>query len=183
MTHNEKKEFGFDVREIPKITNESIDQQKNYSKKYMKDKTRPVIKENVLEALTNIKNKRGLVSTNDTIKFLCDIEKKLTDLNMIQEIAKCPDCGATMSAEHTQKVHSHVDKNSECFGCLEKGYTIKLGQKIDKEVLPGTKEAKIERNEQTDTSDDKSEEQDNIPFEKWTKEEMEEKLKNPDLVF
>lgn len=137
-----------------------------YAKKYMEDKKRVVLKDNVKDAFNNIKKKRKLTSDNDTIKFLCDLEKKLTDVHMIKEFAVCEDCGALMPAEHAKKVHNHVDKNSECFGCLQTEHRFNLNKSVVLEYADkirkqsGQTDIKDEKSEQTDTKDEKSEQTD-----------------------
>lgn len=151
-----KDDLPFDYRNIPETKPRKIESkniQNPYAEKYMENKKRIVIQENIREALSNIKDKRRFGSDNETVKFLLDLERELTKMNMIKEFAKCPDCGAKMSAEHIKKVHNHIDSNFECFGCLQKNYEITLTEEDAKMVAKMQKEQEKEQNEQTDASE------------------------------
>lgn len=159
MTDQEKIDMGFDVRNVPEKNRNKVDRieskaiQNPYAKKYMEDKKTLVVKENIVGMLTHVKNKRKLGSTNETIKFLCDLEKDVSKLDMIKEIAKCQDCGAEMSVEHAKKVHQHVDGNVECFGCLQPEHRFSLNKNAIVKLADKIR-AKDEQSGQTETSDD-----------------------------
>lgn len=187
MNTQEKKNMGFDVRDISEVLErperksnkiESKAIQNPYAKKYMEDKKTLVVKENIVGMLTNVKRKRNFDSTNETIKFLCDLEKELTQKQMLVEFAKCPDCGASMSIDHVKKIHQHVDKDSGCYGCLERGH--KIESSIDKEKVVENandkKRLKDEQSEQIDTKDEQNDEKE------WTRsgftEQQKEILRN-----
>jgi hypothetical protein len=154
-----KDDLPFEYRKIPETKSRKTESKKiqnPYAEKYMEDKKRVVIKESISQRLRQVKNKRRLNSDNETINFLLNLEKDLSKMNMIKEFAKCPDCGAKMSAEHIKKVHNHVDSNFECFGCLQKDYEITLTEEDAKTVAKMQEEQKKEQeeqNEQTDTSE------------------------------
>ena len=169
MNTQEKIDMGFDVRKVPETPksksnqNRDIDQNKiqnPYAKKYMEDKKTLVVKENIVGMLTNVKRKRNFESTNETIKFLCDLEKELTKKQMLKEFAKCPDCGASMSIDHVKKIHQHVDKNVECYGCLERGHKIGWGEEERKAIANAmlerekAKKVQTEQSDQTDANDE-----------------------------
>lgn len=163
MIDIEKLDRKLDIRKISEThsdTTESKDDNKiknPYAEKYMKDKKRVVLKDGVTDNIRNIKRKRNFASDNDTVKFLCDLESELSRKRMIQEFAKCPDCGQTMSIDHIRKVHQHVDKNAECYGCLERSY------KIQSEATD-TERLKDEQNEQTDTIEEKKKVLDGVNY-------------------
>lgn len=118
-----------------------------YAKAYMEDKARIVVKENVRGKLTAIKTGRKFNSDNDTINYLCNIEKLMRESNWIYDKAKCEDCDVETDAIHVGKYHNSVDKNSECFGCFQPKFDV--GPTKDKRN--GTNESNDDTSEQTDT--------------------------------
>ena len=166
MTSQEKKNMGFDVKDIVEINRNKVDRieskaiQNPYAEAYMKDKKRVVLKDGVTDIVRNIKRKRNFNSDNETIKFLCDLENELTKKQMLKEFAKCPDCGVSMSIDHVKKIHRHVDKNVECYGCLERGHKIESGTNEEKvvESAKDKKRLKDEQSGQTDTKDEQIDE-------------------------
>lgn len=166
MIDIEKKNMGFDVRDIQEVSRNKVDQteskaiQNPYAEAYMKDKKRVVLKDGVTDIVRTIKKKRGFNSDNDTVKFLCDLEKELTQKQMLKEFAKCPDCGVSMSIDHVKKIHQHVDKDSGCYGCLERGHKIGWGEEERKAIADAmlerekAKKVQMEQSDQTDAKDE-----------------------------
>lgn len=175
-----KDDLPFEYKEIPPVTPVTKKQSESSLKKYMANKIRPVIQEDIMRLVDHVKNKRRFQSTNETLKFLCKLESECSKMHMIHEISKCPDCPTTMSAEHIGKLHNHVDGNVPCFGCLQRDYQIAMTEedheavaKIIKKLNDKTNESNDENSEQTDASE--HEDEDN-------KEEKEEKDKRLELL-
>ena len=155
-----KEDLPFDYRNIPETKPRKIESKKvqnPYAEKYMENKKRIVIQESVRSALVNIKDKRRFNSDNETVKFLLDLERELTKMNMIKEFSKCPDCGTKMSAEHIKKVHNHVDSNVECFGCMQKSYKVMLNEEDHQKIAKALTEQKKKQTEQNEQKDEKIE--------------------------
>lgn len=96
-----------------------------YAKAYMEDKARIVVKENVRGKLTAIKTGRKFGSDNDTINYLCNIERLMRESNWIHDKAKCEECYVEMDGtSYVGKYHHSVDKNSECFGCFRPKFNV-----------------------------------------------------------
>lgn len=151
-----------------------------YAKAYMEDKARIVVKENVRGKLTAIKTGRKFNSDNDTINYLCNIEKLMRESNWIYDKAKCEDCDVETDAIHVGKYHNSVDKNSECFGCFQP----KFGVGPTKDKRNGTNESNDDTSEQIDTKDEHTGTNKQDDEEEWTRsgftEGQKEILRNQD---
>lgn len=123
-----------------------------YMKRYMEDKTRIIVKDNVKDMFNSIKNRRNLNSDSETLKYLCDIEKKVCESELIEDLAICEDCDEVKTLDYIGKYHNEVDKNSNCFGRFQAKFRIKTGLRT--------------KNELSDTTELKNDTTDQSPFRK-----------------
>jgi len=170
MTNEEIK---FEKRPIPPTQIESKNIQNPYAEKYMEDKKRIVVQENIRKVLNSIKTRRSFSSDNETLKFLCKLESDCSKKHMIKEISKCPDCPTTMSAEHIGKLHNHVDGNAHCFGCLQRDYQIAMTEEDHEAIVEMLAKRKTKSDITNDSNDENSEQTDTTTK---TQREIDEEL-------
>lgn len=115
-----------------------------YMKRYMEDKTRIIVKDNVKNMFNRVKNRRNLNSDSETLKYLCDIEKKVSESALIEDYAVCEVCDKEQTIDYIGKYHNEVDKNSDCFGCFHAKFRVKTYPKPKDEanLAPKTSEEK-----------------------------------------
>ena len=111
MTIQEKKDAGFDAREIPELTlgsnhGQSIVTRKmrNYGNKYMIDRKNLNIRKEHITQLDTIKKKIGCRSYDNVIKHLCDLEAKVDP--KFEITYKCKTCN-----EEIKDIPKHINVN------------------------------------------------------------------------
>lgn len=143
-----------------------------YAKKYMSNKNRIVIKDNITEKIRKLKLKNDFCSDNETIEYLCDLEEKVDPV--FKHKHECKTCHETVKIPKDINVNKFVHKDL-CTTTDCKGYIIKkkelvldengivLGAKnIEdyKKRLEEFKKKRLEQSEQTDANDEQSEQTD-----------------------
>ena len=176
MNTSTEKDLPFEYREIPEITTENKKNQNRYKEvyleRYMKDKKRPVIQEDILEKLNDVKKKYGFKSYDKTIEHLCDLDTKVDPV--FERRYNCKTCNDPIEipqgANVNKFVHSDLCTDKSCRGHIITTTKMRLDPrdgtvisrkdiKRIKEVTKYLEKQKKARNKQADKSEEQSEEQ------------------------
>jgi len=164
-----EEDMGFDVRPIPEIVREQKDvikekkdMRKYWEKQHINRGALSVLKP-LIEKVNKIKSVRGFKNDSQALEYLLDLEEDIKKHNLIKETKSCEKCGTPINVKldsYKGITHRHIDTKSNCFGYITTKYGIVDN---DEDIL------------------DDGLDNEGKPFVKWTKEEMEEKLKSEDL--
>ena len=181
MDTSTEEDLSFEYREIPEIAKNKMTKNRNqneykeiYLERYMKDKKRPVIQEDILEKLNGVKKKYGFRSYDKTIEHLCNLDTKIDPI--FKRKYSCKTCNDPIEipegANVNKFVHSDLCTDKSCKGHIvtETGMWLdprdntvisKNDKKKQADVIRFEELVRLKktRNEQKDTSEEQSEEQ------------------------